>query len=228
VPVEDPEKEDGATPTSTPSAVLRVAEPEAKPMPVPMAPDGGLVRKFASLLVGGHGSVRGRINKRGSILGRLSLRLSADVKWPAPISASSAMRPRTTRSRRARACPRRRRSSGTCRRHRPRTAARRRSSGFTTAALRKLCRPRRRRKNPRARSGAARARMAVAAERAARRRRAARVAGIFAAGRRDCAKVPSTAGASVPAWRRWRSGVATVDGWRRRSHVMPALLHASV
>jgi hypothetical protein len=39
-----------------------VAEPEAKPVPVPMAPGGGLVRKFGSLLVGGHGSARGCIN----------------------------------------------------------------------------------------------------------------------------------------------------------------------
>jgi hypothetical protein len=123
-PVEDPEKEDGAalTPTPTLSAVLRVAEPEAKLVPVPMTPGGGLVRKFRSLLVGGHGSVCGRVNKRSSILGGLSLCPSADVERPAPISASSTMRSRTTWSRRVRTCLRRRRSSRTRRRrHRART-----------------------------------------------------------------------------------------------------------
>jgi hypothetical protein len=122
--VEDPEKEEGATPTLTPTLgpVIRVVEPEAKLVPVPMTPGGALVRKLGSLLVGGHGSACGRVNKRSSILGGLSLCPSADVERPAPISASSTMRSRTTWSRRVRTCLRRRRSSRTRRRrHRART-----------------------------------------------------------------------------------------------------------
>jgi hypothetical protein len=67
----------------------------------------------------------------------LSPRSSADVVRPAPTSALSTMRPRTTWPRRARTCPLRRRSSRTRRRHRPRTEARRRSSSLTAAARRK-------------------------------------------------------------------------------------------
>jgi hypothetical protein len=79
--VEDPEQEDGATPTPTPTsdAVPHVAEPEAKPVSLPMVPGGGLVCKFGSLLVGGHGSVRSRIDRRSSILDELFPRPSADV-----------------------------------------------------------------------------------------------------------------------------------------------------
>jgi hypothetical protein len=93
---ESREKEDSATPI--PDAVPCVAEPEAKPVPVPMTPGGGLVRKFGNLLVGEHGSVRVRINKQSGILCGLFPCPSADVKRPSPISASSTMHPRTTRS----------------------------------------------------------------------------------------------------------------------------------
>jgi hypothetical protein len=218
-------------PMPTPGAVPRMAEPEANPVSVPTTPGGGLVRKCGSLLAGVNGSVHGRIIKRSSILGGLWPFPSADVEWPAPISTSSPMRARTARSRRARACPRRGRSSRTRRRRRPRTAEPRQSSSLTASALRKhrrhgggerLVRP----PPPLGASmgdGAPRHTLVLSRLRRGRRTSPPSSPPATATARR-CRRrsAPAAPSGAVGA-----SGVATVDGQRRRPHLALAFWRAS-